>query len=181
MSRTLALYLGGCQQYIRWEPRGRGGDDVMDDSTGLGCYDTDRPRIHRQGPLPGSVEQSLRLESPLELLIRQVEVTDTRPAHGLDDELIGTPLNVHVHASERHDLHVVHGFEVHPCPGAGEQDAPYLAPLVLQGEIVVSGRVLLQIGYLPADPDVVQSRIGIEQVLDTCVQLGDGYRLGHGR
>ena len=153
----------------------------MDHSAGLRRHDAYGPRILRQRFLATGIEQTFGAELLLQLLEPHVEVSEAGLAHGLDDELVGAPLDVDVHTAEDGYLHVLLGLEIDPRAAAGEHGASYLAALVLQCEIVMARGGAGEIGDLAVHPYIVESWGRLKHPFDPCVQLGDCQRSLHDR
>ena len=150
------------------------------------------PTYNHERYVREAIESVFSQQVELELLIMDDGSTDgTRHAvwsalsahpgraHALHHELVCPALDVHVHGPEGGDLHVLLRLEVDPLATVCEHHRPDLAAGVLQREIIMSGRVLLEVGDLSVDPEVPDGRRTAQNGLHTGVELGYRDRLRH--
>ena len=172
--RLRTLDANGGDQDIHGRKAAAGdGEDIADHGPGRRGDDPDSRRQEGKGFLAALVEESLRLETGLELFEGLLEGAQTLRFHGVDDDLVFAAGRIDGKARPADDAHPVLEREARsPATASAERhpedDRTDLAFRVLQGEIDMARCRPAEVGDLPLHPD--EGEPLLEERLDPVVE-----------
>ncbi len=144
-------------------------EDVLHCRTGRGGDHADPVREERDGPFPLRGEEPLGVEFLFPALDHEVALAETRREHLPDDQLVSPVRFVDFYGPPGEDVHAVFRRKAERgCGGAphhavDQRGIPSVS--LRKREIAVAGGMVLIVGHLSTDPDLVQASV-VEEVAD---------------
>ena len=150
---------------------------IVKGRSGGTCDDADGAGIGRQGLFMLRGKQPLGRELLFQLLKGRIQVPHSVQCHGGTVKLVGTVSGVYGDSAHGDDLHTIFRTEFQLHSAATEHDALQCTAFILQGEIVMAGRIHFIIADFTPDCKTCQKAVLIHEALDVSVYLGYGKNL----